>query len=312
MEKPILYIIVPCYNEQDVLLETSYVLNEKLISLINNSIINAKSKIVFVNDGSVDNTWNYIKKLADDNEHIEGIALSRNRGHQNACLAGLLESIDYYDISITIDADGQDDINAIDEMINKYQDGNDIVYGVRSNRDTDSFLKKFTAETYYKILLLLGVNVVYNHADYRLISKKAMKELSKFNEVNLFLRGMIPLIGFNSTKVFYKREKRIAGKSHYDISKMFNLAIDGITSLSIEPIKLIFIGGLFIALISFILIIVFSFIGSALLICSSVICFVLGIQIIAIGIVGTYVGKTYLETKARPRYIVSKRTWIND
>lgn len=270
---------------------------------------------MFVNDGSKDDTWNIIQQLADQDEHYIGIAQSRNRGHQNAVLAGLMEAKDMCDITISIDCDGQDDINAMDEMVKAYLEGCEIVYGVRIQRDTDTFFKRFTAESFYKLLNSMGAEVVYNHADYRLISSRALQELAKFKEVNIFLRGMVPLVGFKSTSVYYERSERAAGKSHYPLSKMLALAFDGITSLSIKPIKMIIGMGVFVAFISFIGIIwavVEAILGKTVMGWASttcIICFLSGVQLISVGVIGEYIGKIYMEVKQRPRYIISDRTW---
>lgn len=270
---------------------------------------------MFVNDGSKDDTWNIIQQLADQDEHYIGIAQSRNRGHQNAVLAGLMEAKDMCDITISIDCDGQDDINAMDEMVKAYLEGCEIVYGVRSKRDTDTFFKRFTAESFYKLLNSMGAEVVYNHADYRLISSRALQELAKFKEVNIFLRGMVPLVGFKSTSVYYERSERAAGKSHYPLSKMLALAFDGITSLSIKPIKMIIGMGVIVAFISFIGIIwavVEAILGKTVMGWASttcIICFLSGVQLISVGVIGEYIGKIYMEVKQRPRYIISERTW---
>lgn len=309
-----LYMIIPCYNEEEVLPITCNLFLDKLNSLISNNKIDPESRIVFVNDGSKDKTWEIIEDLSEKDEHFVGLCLSRNRGHQNAVLAGLLEMKDHCDITISIDCDGQDDINAMDEMIDLYYKGNDIVYGVRNNRDTDTFFKRATAQGFYKFLNWMGVDVVYNHADYRLISSKVLDEFSNFKEVNLFLRGMIPLVGFQSTSVYYKREERIAGESHYPLSKMIKLAVDGVTSLSIKPIYLITTFGFIVSILSFIGIIwsVVTFIlgksvaGWASTVC--IFCFFSGVQLLSLGILGEYIGKIYMEVKQRPRYIISKNT----
>ena len=312
---PVLYIVVPCYNEQEVLPTTNGEFENKIIELIKNEKINSNSKVLFVDDGSKDSTWNIIKDLSKKSKYIEGVSLSRNRGHQNALLAGLMEAKDNCDVAVSIDCDGQDDINAINEMIDKYNDGYDIVYGVRSSRETDTFFKRFTAQTFYKILNVMGAEVIYNHADYRLTSAKVLKEFSGFTEVNLYLRGMFPLVGYKSTTVEYSRKARMAGKSHYSLSKMLGLAMDGITSLSIKPIRIITGFGCFVALLSFIGVI-YSLIvylsgktvqGWTSMTC--IICFVSGIQLISLGIIGEYIGKTYMETKQRPRYIISEKTY---
>lgn len=318
-DKPILYIIIPCYNEQEVLPQTAPMFLDKLTQLTQQGKIAENSRILFMNDGSKDKTWEIICDLARQNEHYMGIAQSRNRGHQNAVMAGLMEAMNHCDITISIDCDGQDDINAMDAMVDAYtKEHCEIVYGVRSARDTDTFFKRFTAEGFYKILNMMGAEVVYNHADYRLISARALKEFAKFGEVNLYLRGMVPLVGFKSTTVSYERHTRIAGESHYPLKKMLALACDGITSLSVKPIRLITTAGLFISVISFIGII-WSIVaaltgrtvsGWASMTC--IICFVCGMQSLFLGVIGEYIGKIYLEVKHRPRYIISERTWKND
>lgn len=309
-----LYIIIPCYDEEQVLPITSQMFLQKLNSLIEKKKIGDDSRIMFVNDGSKDNTWGIIKKLAEQDAHFIGISQSRNRGHQNAVLAGLIEAKDCCDITISIDCDGQDDINAMDEMVEAYLEGYEVVYGVRSKRETDTFFKRFTAESFYKLLNAMGVETIYNHADYRLISSRVLQEFAGFHEVNIFLRGMIPLVGFKSTSVYYERHERIAGDSHYPLNKMLALAFDGITSLSIRPIRIITGMGIIVATISF-LGVIWAIIevmlgqtvsGWASLVC--IICFLSGVQLISLGVVGEYIGKTYLETKARPRYIISERT----
>ena len=287
----------------------------KINQLASEGLISGDSRVMFVNDGSKDDTWNIIQQLADQDEHYIGIAQSRNRGHQNAVLAGLMEAKDMCDITISIDCDGQDDINAMDEMVKAYLEGCEIVYGVRSKRDTDTFFKRFTAESFYKLLNSMGAEVVFNHADYRLISSRALQELAKFKEVNIFLRGMVPLVGFKSTSVYYERSERAAGKSHYPLSKMLALAFDGITSLSIKPIKMIIGMGVIVAFISFIGIIwavVEAILGKTVMGWASttcIICFLSGVQLISVGVIGEYIGKIYMEVKQRPRYIISDRTW---
>lgn len=312
---PRLIIVIPCYNEQEVLPITAPIFLEKITALSAAGKISEDSCVMFVNDGSKDDTWRIITELARNDEHYIGIAQSRNRGHQNAVLAGLMEAKDICDITISIDCDGQDDINAMDKMVDEYLGGCEVVYGVRSKRDTDTFFKRFTAESFYKLLNAMGAEVVYNHADYRLISSRVLQELANFKEVNLFLRGMIPLVGFKSTSVYYERNERIAGSSHYPLSKMLNLAFDGITSLSIKPIKLIIAMGLIVAAISFagiIWAIVEAILGSTVAGWASttcIICFVSGVQLISIGVIGEYIGKIYMEVKQRPRYIISERTY---
>ena len=314
MENPVLYIVIPCYNEQEVLPITAPMFLNKLHELAEKKLVSENSRIMFVNDGSSDGTWDIIRALAASDEHYIGISQSRNRGHQNAVLAGLMEAKDSCDISISIDCDGQDDINAMDDMVRAYLDGCDIVYGVRNDRETDSFFKRTTAQGFYRFLSAMGAEIVYNHADYRLISARALHELAKFKEVNLFLRGMVPLVGFKSTSVEYKRAERIAGKSKYPLRKMLALAGDGITSLSIKPLRLIMSFGVIVALLSFVGVIwaiVSALAGRAVAGWASmtcIICFVSGVQLICMGIIGEYIGKIYMETKQRPRYIISERT----
>ncbi len=315
MENPVLYIVIPCYNEQEVLPITAPMFLNKLHELAEKKLVSENSRIMFVNDGSSDGTWDIIRALAASDEHYIGISQSRNRGHQNAVLAGLMEAKDSCDISISIDCDGQDDINAMDDMVRAYLDGCDIVYGVRNDRETDSFFKRTTAQGFYRFLSAMGAEIVYNHADYRLISARALHELAKFKEVNLFLRGMVPLVGFKSTSVEYKRAERIAGKSKYPLRKMLALAGDGITSLSIKPLRLIMSFGVIVALLSFVGVIwaiVSALAGRAVAGWASmtcIICFVSGVQLICMGIIGEYIGKIYMEAKQRPRYIISERTW---
>ena len=312
---PRLYIVIPCYNEQEVLPITAPMFLEKIKSLAGAGKISEDSRVLFVNDGSKDNTWNIIKELSKQDEHYIGICQSRNRGHQAAVLAGLMEAKDVCDITISIDCDGQDDINAMDEMVDAYAEGCEVVYGVRSSRETDTFFKRFTAQSFYKFLAMMGAEVVYNHADYRLISSKVLKEFANFREVNLFLRGMVPLVGFKSTSVSYSRAERIAGESHYPLKKMIALAVDGITSLSVKPLRLIMGFGIFVAMVSFIGVIwalVTALLGHSVSGWASmtcIICFVSGVQLICLGIIGEYIGKIYMESKQRPRYIISERTW---
>ena len=314
MKTPRLYIVIPCYNEEAVLPITAPLFRDKLLSLSQQGKISPDSRVLFVNDGSKDNTWNLICQLAKEDEHYMGICLSRNRGHQNALLAGLMEAKDKCDITISIDCDGQDDINAMDAMVDEYLSGAEIVYGVRSKRDTDTFFKRFTAESFYKVMKWMGADTVFNHADYRLVSSRALKEFANFREVNIFLRGMFPLVGFKSTCVYYERHERIAGESHYPLKKMLALAFDGITSLSIRPIRIITGLGVFISLVAFALIVyalVSYFTGNVVSGWASsliVTCFLGGIQLICLGVIGEYVGKIYMETKARPRFIISQRT----
>ena len=315
---PILYIVIPCYNEQEVLPIAAPMFLQKLADLTAAGKISPESRVLFVNDGSKDRTWEIICDLAARDPHYVGICQSRNRGHQNAVLAGLMEAKSRCDITIPIDCDGQDDINAMDAMVDAYRDGCDVVYGVRSKRDTDTFFKRFTAESFYKILNAMGAEVVFNHADYRLMSARVLEEFARFREVNLFLRGMVPLVGFKSTSVAYERHERIAGESHYPLSKMLSLAFDGITSLSVKPIRFITGFGVIVALISFIGVIwaiVEALLGATVsgwASMTSIICFVSGVQLICLGVIGEYIGKIYMETKRRPRYIISDRTWDED
>ena len=311
---PILYIIIPCYNEQEVLPITAPQFLKKITDLATAGKISTESRVLFVNDGSKDRTWAIIQELAASDPHYMGICQSRNRGHQNAVLAGLMESKDRCDITISIDCDGQDDINAMDDMVDAYLDGGDVVYGVRSKRETDTFFKRFTAESFYKLLNAMGAEVVFNHADYRLMSARVLQEFAKFKEVNLFLRGMVPLVGFKSTCVAYERHERLAGESHYPLSKMLSLAFDGITSLSIKPIRFITGFGVLVALVSFIGVL-WAVLEAALGLTvsgwasmTSIICFVSGVQLICLGVIGEYIGKIYMETKHRPRYIISETT----
>ena len=314
MSNPVLYIVIPCYNEEEVLPITCKMFLEKIESLIKKGKISDDSRVMFVNDGSKDKTWEIIKNLAKENKYYKGISLSRNRGHQNALLGGLMEAKDQCDITISIDCDGQDDINAMDEMVDAYLNGNDVVYGVRSSRKTDTFFKRFTAESFYKLLKTMGCDVVFNHADYRLLSSRFLKEFAEFKEVNLFLRGMVPMVGFSSTAVYYERNERIAGESHYPLKKMLALAFDGITSLSTKPIRLISSLGVLIMVISFIGVIwsiVSYFVGTTVAGWASttcIVCFLSGVQMLSIGVIGEYVGKIYLETKRRPRFIIGERT----
>lgn len=311
---PVLYIVIPCYNEEEVLPITAPQFLAKLQQLAAEGKIAENSRILFVDDGSRDKTWEIISRLAAEDTHFLGIRQSRNRGHQNAVLAGLMEAKAVCDITISIDCDGQDDVNAMDEMVDCWHDGCHIVYGVRRNRETDTFFKRTTAQGFYKLLHFFGVESVYNHADYRLVSSQALQAFSEFREVNLFLRGMFPLVGFKSTSVYYDRQERLAGESKYPLSKMLNLAIDGITSLSVKPLRMITMLGFFVAAISF-LGVLWSIVqhirgmtvaGWASMTC--IICFVAGVQLVGIGVLGEYIGKIYLEVKGRPRYIISERT----
>lgn len=309
----ILYLVVPCYNEEEVLQITAKRLLIKVNTMIENEIISKESKILFVNDGSKDNTWNIIEKLHDQNNIFSGINLSRNRGHQNALLAGLMTAKEVADVTISLDADLQDDVNVIDKFVEEYYNGNDIVYGVRSSRQTDTFFKRTTALTFYKLMNSLGVDMVYNHADYRLMSKRALEGLSKFGEVNLFLRGMVPLIGYKSSIVEYERRERFAGESKYPLKKMIAFALDGITSLSIKPIRLITTLGSFIFFFSFIALaytLIVKFFGKTVTGWTSLtlsIWLIGGIQLLSLGVIGEYIGKIYNETKQRPRFIISDK-----
>lgn len=312
---PILYIIVPCYNEESVLPVTSKIFLDKLQGMIERRKIKDESRILFVNDGSRDGTWELICSLAREERHYAGISLSRNRGHQNAVLAGLMTAKSACDITITIDCDGQDEPDAMEKMVDEWNRGAEIVYGVRSSRKTDTFFKRFTAESFYRIMGWMGVETVFNHADYRLLSRRVLKELSGYQEVNLFLRGMIPLIGFQSSSVCYERQERLKGESHYTLKKMVALAVDGITSLSTKPIRLITGLGLIIAFLSFIGVlwsVMQVFAGETVQgwgSIVSIVCFLSGIQLLSLGIIGEYIGKIYMETKHRPRFIISETTW---
>ena len=314
-KQPILYIVIPCYNEEKVLPITSGMFLEKINTLAAAGKISPESRVLFVNDGSKDSTWNIITELAAKDEHYIGISQSRNRGHQNTVLAGLMEAKDKCDITISIDCDGQDDINAMDEMVDAYRDGCEVVYGVRSRRDTDTFFKRFTAEGFYHLMNFLGADIVFNHADYRLISSRVLQEFANFKEVNIFLRGMVPLVGFKSTSVYYERHERLAGESHYPLKKMLALAFDGITSLSVKPIRFITGLGLIFSVLSFIGVlwaIVASILGRTVVGWAStmcIVCFMGGIQLLCLGVIGEYIGNIYLETESRPRYIISERTW---
>lgn len=309
MEK--LYIVIPCYNEEEVLDKTKTELKKKMNTLIQNKKIDKQSKVIFVNDGSKDKTWDLIQQFNQEDKLFGGINLSRNRGHQNALLAGLLMVKDDADIVISMDADLQDDIDAIDLMIEKRKEGTDVVYGVRNSRKKDSFFKRTTAQGFYRVMKMLGVDVIYNHADYRLASRRVLDSLKDYREVNLFLRGIFPLIGFKSDIVYYERKERFAGKSKYPLKKMLNFAWDGITSFSVKPIRLVLNVGVIILFLSF-LMILYSVIqkilgntvdGWTFIVCS--LWLLGGIQMLSLGIIGEYIGKIYSETKARPRYLVT-------
>lgn len=307
-----LYIVIPCYNEEEVLLETAKRLKRKMLKLIRDKKINNDSKILFINDGSKDKTWKIIKYLNKKNDIYTGISLSRNEGHQNALYAGLMVAVNYADMIISMDADLQDDIEAIDKMIDKYYGGCDVVYGVRSSRKKDTLFKRWSAQFFYKFMNVLGVEIVYNHADYRLTSKRVIRELRNFEEVNLFLRGIFPLIGFKSGIVYYERNERFAGQSKYSLKKMFSFALDGITSFSIKPLKFIYSLGFLILVISLVImgyslfqkLYGYTVDGWTFIIIS--IWFIGGLQMISIGIIGEYIGKIYFETKRRPLYIIAE------
>lgn len=311
-----LYMVIPCYNEQEVLPETSKRLKEKLSTLVRAGKIDPESRIIFVNDGSKDRTWEIIRRLHEEDPVFGGVNLSRNRGHQNALLAGLMTVKDHADMAISMDADLQDDINAIDEMVEKYLNGTDIVYGVRSSRAKDTFFKKATAEGFYKLMNTMGVNTVFNHADYRLMSKRALEGLAEFREVNLFLRGIVPMIGYSTDVVYYERGERFAGESKYPLGKMLSFAIEGITSLSTKPIRMITFLGFFIFLVS-IGILIYSlvrhFMGATIVGWTTLMVSVWaigGLILLSLGVVGEYIGKIYLETKARPRFLIEE--FLND
>ena len=307
-----LYLVIPCYKEEEVLPYTAKLLEEKMNSLIDSGKISQVSKVCFVNDGSTDNTWEIITKLHERNKIFQGINLSRNRGHQNALLAGLMTVKDYADAMISLDADLQDDINAIDEMVDKFLDGYDIVYGVRSKRETDTWFKRTTAEGFYKVMEFMGAKVVFNHSDYRLMSKRAVEGLAQFKEVNLFLRGMVPMIGYTSDVVYYERKERFAGESKYPLKKMLAFAFEGITSLTVEPIRFITKLGVLVFCVS-VALVIWSlyryFIGETVAGWTSTMISLWaigGLILFSVGVVGEYIGKIYLETKERPRFIVEE------
>lgn len=312
MKNKTLYIVVPCYNEEEVLKETTKQLKKKLNDLIKKKVINKDSRVMYVNDGSKDKTWELIKEINEKEELFTGISLSRNRGHQNALLAGLMTAKEYADVVISMDADLQDDINAVDEMLEKYYDGCEIVYGVRSARKKDTWFKRTTAEGFYKFMEKMGVEIVFNHADYRLTSKTVLDNLENYKEVNLFLRGMFPLIGYKTDIVYYERNERFAGESKYPLKKMLSFAWDGITSFSVKPIRMVLNLGIIMFVVSM-AVIIYSLIvkftghtvsGWTFIVCS--IWLAAGIEMLSLGIIGEYIGKIYSETKARPRYIVSE------
>lgn len=311
--EPILYFVIPCYNEEQVLPETAGLFLGKLNAMIEAGKISPDSRVMFVDDGSRDKTWEIISGLTEEDEHYAGISLSHNRGHQNALIAGLMEARLHADITISMDCDGQDDIECSEQMVDEYLKGVDIVYGVRNDRSTDSGFKRTTAECYYSLLRAMGIEIIPNHADYRLMSSRVLDALAGYSEVNLFLRGIIPHMGFKSSTVYYSRAKRIAGTTHYPLGKMIALAVDGITSFSVKPLRIITFLGIFVALLSF-MGIIYALIGAASgnivegwTSMTCIICFISGIQMISLGVIGEYIGKIYLETKRRPRYIIDER-----
>ena len=310
---PVLYLVIPCYNEEQVLPLTSGKFKAKLEELIEAGKISENSRVMFVNDGSKDTTWDILSSLGEEDNKYCAISLAHNRGHQNALIAGLMEAKKFADITISMDCDGQDDINAITQMVDEYAKGNEIVFGVRNDRSTDSWFKRTTAQSYYKFLRGMGVDIIPDHADYRLMSARVLNALEGYGEVNLFLRGIIPQLGFKQSVVYYSRAEREAGTTHYPLSKMMSLAIDGVTSFSIRPLRLITVLGIIVALLSFvgIIYVLISVIsgyyvdGWASTTC--ILCFVSGIQMISLGVIGEYIGRIYLETKKRPRYFVAER-----
>lgn len=314
MGKPILYIVIPCYNEEKVLPETEPLFLETLREMVREEKISPDSRVMFVNDGSKDSTWELISGYAKEEEQIVGLCLSRNRGHQNALFAGLMTAKEVADITISIDCDGQDDMGAMSRMVDEYLAGSQIVYGVRSERKTDTAFKRATAQGFYKVMAMMGADVVYNHADYRLMSREALEGMAQFKEVNLFLRGMAPLVGFRYSCVYYERAERIAGESHYPLKKMLSFAFDGITSFSVKPIRLITSMGFFFCILSVIAIVatvVQKFCGITVGGWSSLLCCILflgGVQLLSLGVIGEYIGKIYMETKERPRFIISEST----
>ena len=318
MMTPVLYLVIPCYNEEQVLPLTSGKFKAKLEELIEAGKISDDSRVMFVNDGSKDTTWDILSSLCEEDKKYCAISLAHNRGHQNALIAGLMEAKKFADITISMDCDGQDDINAITQMVDEYAKGNEIVFGVRNDRSTDSWFKRTTAQSYYKFLRGMGVDIIPDHADYRLMSSRVLNALEGYGEVNLFLRGIIPQLGFKQSVVYYSRAEREAGTTHYPLSKMMSLAIDGVTSFSVRPLRLITVMGLIVALLSFvgIIYVLVSVIsgyyvdGWASTTC--ILCFVSGIQMISLGVIGEYIGRIYLETKKRPRYFVAERKNITE
>lgn len=308
--EPILFLVIPCYNEEEVLPETNRCVGDKLRRMITDGVVSGKSRILYVNDGSRDRTWNIIQELYRQDEYVTGITLSRNKGHQNALLAGLMTAKEHADIVISMDADLQDDVEVLDKFVEEYKKGNDIVYGVRKSRKKDTAFKRCTALSFYKLMRLFGVDMVYNHADYRLMSKRALDGLERFREVNLFLRGIVPMIGYASSTVEYDRGERVAGESKYPLRKMFRFAIEGITSCSVKPIRMITAMGLLVSFLS-VVYLIYILIGNAMgytikgWTTVMVVMLILGgFQIFSIGIVGEYISKIYLEVKDRPRYII--------
>lgn len=309
----ILYIVIPCYNEEAVLAETANRLTDKIERMIKEKLVSEKTRIMFVDDGSKDGTWSLIKKLHKENKYVDGLKLARNRGHQNALLAGLMTAKKYADIVISMDADLQDDIEVLDSFVKEYEQGAEIVYGVRSSRKKDSFFKRNTAQFFYRMMKRFGVEIVYNHADYRLMSKRAVDELEKYKEVNLFLRGIIPLIGFKTSTVNYERKERFAGESKYPLKKMLGFALEGILSFSVTPLRVITVLGTIISVASFIFLI-YVIIGhftnngnvAGWTTIIALVSFFGGFQILCIGLIGEYIGKIYSETKQRPRYSIEE------
>lgn len=314
MGLPVLYLVIPCYNEAAVLPQTAPLFTDKLAALVAAGRIAPHSRVLFVDDGSSDGTWQTICAMAQTQPAVCGVRLSRNRGHQNALLAGLFEAVPQADVTISLDCDGQDDIHAVDAMLTEYEAGCDVVYGVRASRKTDTLFKRSTAQLFYRLMTRLGAESVYNHADYRLLSRRAVEGLAQFPEVNLFLRGLVPLVGYRSSSVYYDRAPRMAGETHYSLRRMLLLAVDGITSLSVKPLKLITVLGLTVFLASAVMIvwsIVRHFAGATVTGWSSLMCIVLflgGVQLLCVGVLGEYIGKIYAEVKHRPRYIVQERT----
>lgn len=311
-KKTDLYLIIPCYNEEAVLKETTARLSEKMDSMIEGGLISENSRILYVNDGSRDKTWEIIESYFDKSPYVCGLKLSRNRGHQNALLAGMMHAMPLCDCIISLDADLQDDINAIDKFVEKYHEGCDVVYGVRNKRDTDTAFKRTTARGFYSVMKLLGVDIVYDHADYRLMSRRALEALSEYKEVNLFLRGLVPLVGFKSDYVYYDRNERFAGESKYPLKKMISFAVDGITSFSVKPLKIISNLGIFVSVLSIIGLLyalISYFTHNAVAGWTAIVCSIWllgGIQLLCIGIVGEYIGKIYSEVKARPKYTIEE------